>query len=702
MSENRTDQLPETSPAPPAETPKKTTQDRLKEITANIERGIQELFASGKYQQYLAMMSRFHRYSVNNQMLIYMQRPDATLVAGYGKWQKQFERHVNRGEKGITIIAPVPYKKKVEQVMYDPDTKLPLKAPDGTILTEEIEKTIPHFRPTTVFDVSQTDGKPLPEIVSPLTAAVQNYDVMMEALRRTAPVPITIEPIHDGSDGFFSHTEQRIAIKEGMSESQTVSTTIHEIAHAKLHRRPDVKLDMEAPKYQMAEIMGQEVLFSNGHFDRENLPEGLYCYDLREGDSGYAATIEPSVTVNHFGSILTTQPIEMPEQGRIELTEENGLSFGDGGEMSIFEFVQLTAKDRRTREVEAESVAYAVCQYYGIETAENSFGYIANWSQNRELPELRASLETINKTSATLINDIDRNLQEICRECGITLSTEEQQTPPHERLYLVDEIRFIHVQECDTGYDYTIYDAASGKQLDGGQIDNPQLTHQAVIDNICAMHDLGNESVQPAEAELFVGMQDSDLASIIEQRFMQETTDSYAIYQLRDTDATDQLHFISFDELAKQGQTAERSNYELVHTGPLLQGGGIKETPERLNDLFFRFNHNHPEGFVGHSLSISDVIAVRNSGELSCFYVDRWGFEKLPIFLPKENPLRTAELSTEDDLNMIDGIINNGKANDAQDKEQKKPSLRDKIKQHTPPQNASPKKEKPKRVEREM
>ena len=702
MSEIRTDQLPETSPAPPAEAPKITTQERLKEITANIERGIQELFASGKYQQYLAMMSRFHRYSVNNQMLIYMQRPDATLVAGYGKWQKQFERHVNRGEKGITIIAPVPYKKKVEQVMYDPDTKLPLKAPDGTILTEEIEKTIPHFRPTTVFDVSQTDGKPLPEIVSPLTAAVQNYDVMMEALRRTAPVPVTIEPIHDGSDGFFSHSEQRIAIKEGMSESQTVSTTIHEIAHAKLHRRPDVKLDVEAPKYQLAEIMGQEVLVSNGHFDRENLPEGLYCYDLREGDSGYAATIEPSVTVNHFGSILTTQPIEMPEQGRIELTEENGLSFGDGGEMSIFEFVQLTAKDRRTREVEAESVAYAVCQYYGIETAENSFGYIANWSQNRELPELRASLETINKTSATLINDIDRHLQEICRERGIVLTTNEMQLHPHERLYLVDEIRFIHVQECDTGYDYTIYDAASGKQLDGGQIDNPQLTHQAVIDNICAMHDLGNESVQPAEAELLAGMQDSDLASIIEQRFMQETTDSYAIYQLRDTDATDQLHFISFDELAKQGQTADRSNYELVHTGPLLQGGGIKETPERLNDLFFRFNHNHPEGFVGHSLSISDVIAVRNSGELSCFYVDRWGFEKLPIFLPKENPLRTAELSTEDDLNMIDGIINNGKANDAQDKEQKKPSLRDKIKQHTPPQNASPKKEKPKRVEREM
>lgn len=703
MSETRTDQFTETTPAPPpAEAPRKTTQERLKEITANIERGIQELFSSGKYQQYLAMMSRFHRYSVNNQMLIYMQRPDATLVAGYGKWQKQFERHVNRGEKGITIIAPVPFKKKVEQIMCDPDTKLPLKAPDGTILTEEVEKTIPHFKPTTVFDVSQTDGKPLPEIVSPLTAAVQNYEVMMEALRRSSPVPISIEPIHDGSDGFFSHTEQRIAIKEGMSESQTVSTTIHEIAHAKLHRRPDVHLDHTAPKYQLAEVMGQEVLFSNGRFDRDNLPEGLYCYDLREGNSGYAATIEPTVAVNHFGSILTTQPLEMPKQGCIELTEENGLSFGDGGEMNIFEFVQHTAKDRRTKEVEAESIAYAVCQYYGIETADNSFGYIANWSKNRELPELRASLETINKTSAELINDIDRHLQEICHERGIVLTTNEMQLPPHERLYLVDEIRFIHVQECDSGFDYTIYDAASGKQLDGGQIDNPQLTHQAVIDKICTMHDLGSESIQPADPELLSGLHEGDLASLVEQRFMQETTDSYAIYQLRDTDTTDPLHFIPFEQLEKQGQTAERSNYELVHSGPLLQGGDIKETPERLNDLFFQFNHNHPEGFVGHSLSVSDVVAVRNSGELSCFYVDRWGFKELPDFLPKENPLRTAEMSTEDDLNMIDGIINNGKAQDSPDREQKKPSLRDKIQQHKPPQRATPQKEKPQRAEMEI
>ena len=310
-------------------------------------------------------------------------------------------------------------------------------------------------------------------------------------------------------------------------------------------------------------------------------------------------------------------------------------------------------------------------------------------------------METINKTSANLINDIDRHLQEICRERGIVLTTNDMQLPPHERLYLVDEIRFIHVQECDTGYDYTIYDAASGKQLDGGQIDESQLTHKAVIDKICSMHGLGSDSIQPADATLLAGLKDNNLATLVEQRFLQKTTDSYAIYQLRDTEDNDHISFLAYDQLKSQGVSIDRSNYELVHSGPILQGGGCKDTAEHLNDLFFRFNHNHPEGFVGHSLSVSDVVAVRNSGELSCFYVDRWGFKELPDFLPKENPLRTAELSTEDDLNMIDGIINNGKAAE-ESKEQKKPSLREKLQKHQPPRNTTPKKEKPKRAEREI
>ena len=669
---------------------KPSPRERMKEITDSIERGIQELFNSDRYRQYLATMSRFHRYSVNNQMLIYMQRPDASLVAGYSKWQTQFSRHVNKGEKGITIIAPTPYRTKVEEVKRDPDTKLPLRDPDGELLKEEVEVVIPRYRPVTVFDVSQTDGKPLPTLVQNLTAAVQNYDVMMEALRRSSPVPISIEPIHDGSDGFYSHASRSITVKEGMSESQTVSTTIHEIAHAKLHSRPDVQLDHTAPRYQLAEIMGQEVLFSNSRFDRENLSEGLYCYDLREGDSGYAATIEPNVAVNHFGSVLTTQPIEFPEQGYIELNEENDLSFGDGGEMSIFEFVQHTAKDRRTREVEAESIAYAVCQYYGIETAENSFGYIANWSANRELPELRASLETINKTSSALITDIDRHLAEICKERGISLGEPEQ--TPGERMYLVDDDRYVHIQQCDAGYDYTIYDAHSGRQLDGGQIDKPSLTYHAALDTICVMHELDGAETVLCDAAMLIALRDKPMENMIEQRFMDTKTDCYAIYQLRDMKATEPLRYEPYDQLVKHGHSIQHANYELVYTSGLLQDT-TKSTAEHANDLFYQFNHNHPEGFTGNSLSISDVIAIRHNGEMHCLYVDRWGFKPVPDFLTQENPLKAVELSTEDDMNMIDGVRNNGVATSVKQEKRKqaprRPSIREQLRKEKPRQPAS-------------
>ena len=705
MSEIKNDSAAGISPAADVKE-KNNPRERLKEITESIERGIQELFNSENYRQYLATMSRFHRYSVNNQMLIYMQRPDASLVAGYSKWQTQFGRHVNKGEKGITIIAPTPYKKKIEEIKLDPDTKQPLRGPDGEMIKEEVEVVIPTFRPVKVFDVSQTDGRPIPALVKDLTAAVQNYDVMMEALRRSSPVPIAIEPIHDGSDGFYSHITNSISIKEGMSESQTVSTTIHEIAHAKLHSRPNVQIDHDAPRYQLAEVMGQEVLFTNGRFDRENLPEGLFCYDLREGDNGFASTVEASVTVNHFGSILTTQPIDIPEQGCIDLNEENGLNFGDGGEMSIFEFVQHTSKDRRTKEVEAESIAYAVCQYYGIETAENSFGYIAHWSANRELPELRSSLETINKTSSALITDIDRHLAEICKERGITLG--ETDLTPGERMYLVDDARYVHIQQCDAGFDYTLYDAHSGKQLDGGQLDKHDLTFPAVLNEICTMHDLDSTMVEACEPSMLIALRDKPMGILIEQRFMDTKTDCYGIYQLRDTEATEDLRFEPFERLVKNGQPVRHDNYELVYTAGLLQDTS-KTTAEHANDLFFQFNHNHPEGFAGHSLSVSDLLAIRHNGEMHFLYVDRWGFQEIPNFL-SQNPLRTAEMSTEDDMNMIDGVINNGKATAVttekpdemnHHKESRRPSLRDQLKKEQAkmpaPKRTNPRKHEPTR-----
>lgn len=677
---------------------KESPTDRLKEITDSIERGIQELFDSDRYKQYLQTMSRFHNYSLNNVMLISMQRPDATHVAGYGKWQTAFSRHVKKGEKGIKIIAPTPYKKKVEEMLIDPDTKQPLRGPDGELLKQEVEVVIPRFRAVTVFDVSQTDGKPLPTLAQNLTASVQNFEVMMEALRRTSPVPITIEPIRDGSDGFYSHASRSITVKEGMSESQTVSTTIHEIAHAKLHSRPEVQLDHTAPRYQLAEIVGQEVLFANGRFDRESLPGGLYCYDLREGDSGYAATLEPSVAVNHFGSIITTQPIEFPEQGYIELNEENGLSFGDGEEMSIFEFVQHTAKDRRTKEVEAESVAYAVCQYYGIETADNSFGYIASWSKGRELAELRSSLETINKTSAALIDTIDRHFAEICAERGITVNTEQRT----EDLYFVDNSYYVHLQANDAGWDYTVYDRHSLRQMDGGVLDNPVVGDQVMARSITGARDevlnlqgIPGDVIESVDLDMVSTLQDAQSVkpqeatlAAMEQNFLDLRTDSYAIYQLRDDGSCDDLHWMAMTDLQKAGQSVEKQHYALVYADELNQYPG-KSVHEVLNDLYYRFNHEHPADFHGHSLSVSDMLALRHEGQLQCFYVDRWGFAEVPDFLSRENPLKAAEMSTEDDLNMLDGVINNGKAesvrNDREEKrpaEAKRPSLREQLKQH--------------------
>ena len=323
---------------------KQTNKERLKDITDSIERGIQDLFQSDKYAEYLRTMSRFHKYSVNNQMLIYMQKPNATLVAGFNKWRDQFERNVMKGEKGIKIIAPTPFKKKIEQEKRDPDTNLPMLDADGKVIIEEKEIKIPMYKPVTVFDVSQTEGKPLPQLASDLSGNVQNYEVFLEALRRSAPVPIEIIPIRDGSDGFFSLDNQKISIREGMSEVQTVSAVVHEIAHSKLHNTKKMEEPKDAPKYQEVEIFDVPALFSNGRVTSADVPEGMYCYDLRgsDDDPGVPVTVENRVAVNHAGSLITAKPLE--------------------------------------------------------------------------LPELRASLETINKTSSELISDIDRHYAEIMKE----------------------------------------------------------------------------------------------------------------------------------------------------------------------------------------------------------------------------------------------------------------------------------------------
>ena len=467
---------------------KPTNRERLQEITAGIEQGIKELFESEKYMRYLSVMSKFHRYSVSNTMLIYMQRPDATLVAGFQKWKNQFERHVKKGEHGITIIAPTPYKKKIEEMKRDPDTQAPILDADGKAVMEEKEIEIPLFRPVKVFDVSQTDGKPLPELASSLSGTVPHYEAFLEALRRSAPVPIEFEPMAANMDGYFSSAQQRIAIREGMSEVQTVSAAVHETAHSKLHD----------PKKHEAEPTWKIVMVSEGGTKKD------YRLDFATEVEAEQAAAEDGwryVDENQF-------------EWRLEVEED-------------LTAMKQAAKNRNTEEVEAESISYAVCQYFGIETGENSFGYIAGWSQDKELKELRASLETINKTSCELITDIERNYKEICKERGIDLTAAPEQAPQRaaeektpaeevtqpsaeyrEALLVLDDTTYLHIQPCDTGWDYTLYDASTMKQLDGGQLDGPDLGRSAVVSHICEDLGMGGKSIRYAPLSMIETLQE--------------------------------------------------------------------------------------------------------------------------------------------------------------------------------------------------
>ena len=729
---------------------KPTNRERLQQITAGIEQGIQELFESEKYMRYLSVMSRFHRYSVNNTMLIYMQKPDATLVAGYNKWKNQFERHVKRGEHGITIIAPTPFKKKIEEQKLDPDTKAPMLDAEGKVIMEEREVEIPMFRPVKVFDVSQTDGKPLPELASSLSGSVQNYEAFMEALRRSAPVPLSVEPMAENMDGYFSPDRQRIAIREGMSEVQTVSAAVHEIAHSKLHD----------PKKYEAEPTWKIVMVSGGGVKHD------YRLDFATEAEAEQAAAEDDwryVDENQF-------------EWRLEVEED-------------LTAVKQAVKNRNTEEVEAESISYAVCQYYGIQTGENSFGYIATWSQDKTLPELRASLETINKAAGELITDIDRHYKVICKERGIDLTAQPEQAAPQqpaeetpdapapsaeaqEALLLVDDATYLHVQTCDTGWDYTLYDAATRKQLDGGQLDAPELPLSTAALKICEMHDMGGQSVQYAPLSMIETLQeaavqqmqaaaqdaapettmlpdtpeqhldeypmpdpaltqddlekcgylDGDLLPLSkerayelmaqdltvymvqqgenpamafdttdldahdgifavtreeweespafdaqvkermdhqqerEQAFLDHKGDCFAIYQVKHTDELRDIRYEGLEWIKSIGQTVQRDNYDLVYTAPLAPGD-LKGSV--LDNLEYRFNNEHPADYRHPSMSVSDIVAIKRDGKVSCHYCDSFGFAEVPGFLP-DNPLKNAEMAVEDDYGMIDGIINNG------------------------------------------
>ena len=345
--------------------------EKVKEITARLEQGVQAIFDSDRYKEFLTAMSKFHDYSLNNTILIAMQ--GGNLVMGFRQWEKEFDRHVKKGEKGIKIFAPAPYKVKKLVDKIDPETRKPMLDREGKVVKEETEITVPAFKVITVFDISQTEGKEFPDLsVKPLLADVEQYEDFFAALEKASPVPITFEQITNGANGYFSLTDKRIAIKEGVSELQAVKTAIHEIAHAKLH-----DVDLNAP------------------------PE---------------------------------------EQNRV---------------------------DRHTREVEAESVAYTVCQHFGLDTSDYSFGYVAGWSSGKEMTELKASLETIQATAKELITEIEGHFTELQQQ---RQAEQEQQTPvfdklpPEQQQALSDTVKNTLQMLVDA--DKRIYGDVTGKTLE--------------------------------------------------------------------------------------------------------------------------------------------------------------------------------------------------------------------------------------------
>ena len=615
---------------------KQSNKDRLKEITDSIENGIKELFESEKYKNYLRTMSRFHKYSVNNTMLIYMQKPDATVVAGFNKWRDQFGRNVLKGEKGIKIIAPTPYKKKIEEAKLDPDTKLPMLDADGKAIMEEKEIKIPMYKPVTVFDVSQTEGKPLPQLAADLTGNVQNYEVFMEAVKRSAPVPVFLENM-TGMDGYYDDENRRIAVRTGMSEVQTVCAAIHEIAHSLLHSHSKETNEL-TPSWKV-------VMVSEGG-------------TKRDFSSGFKTEAE----AKHFAEAENWRYLDENQfEWRLEVEED-------------LSAVKTAALSRNTEEVQAESISYAVCAYFGIETSENSFGYIATWSKGKELPELKASLETINHTASGLITDIDRNYKALMKERGLDKEPESLAAEPVQEI-TVQEPEPVSAPdngsvpdpaisvESMNAYGYTDSNMLPLTKERALELMERDVTvYMLHTDNTEAMAFDADEirsfdGIFGVEASEWETVKDRFAPQDYEKAFLDNPGDSFAIYQLRDNDDTARLRYMNSEYLEKKGLSIQKENYAAVYAGDLDRRG---DTQDKLNELYETFNIRRPEDFRGHSLSVSDIVALKQNGVVSCHYVDSWGFKELPGFLKPENYLKNAEMAMEDDYGMIDGIINNG------------------------------------------
>ncbi|WP_370810421.1 JAB domain-containing protein [Anaerobutyricum hallii] len=484
-------------------------------IMQSLESGVEELFTSNRYKEFLKTMAKFHNYSFNNTMLIAMQRPDATLVTSYKNWQSM-GRQVMKGEKGITIIAPAPYKKMKEKEVLD-ENQRPIMGTDGKPKTEQVEVTVPHFKAVTVFDIAQTSGEPIQTLAPELlTAAVQDFDSFMQAIQKISPVPIRFDEIDGNANGYYHNADKEIVIKKGLSESQTLKTAIHETAHAKLHDR--------------------------------------------------------------------------------EIMESLGLE-----------------KDRLTKEVEAESVAYCVCSSFGLDTSDYSFPYIAGWSSSREMKEMKTSMDVIRKTAGEMIDQLTEELEIILEE--------KQKTELHEKYgILVDALEA-------AGYRYDYRESKPGHIVlapDGTHEIAGYLQFESWEDIKDWLEDTiaeGTDISERVDRALYPFKFDYTL----EEEMFRGNGDRYAIYHVDEGTPGKQHLFMNMAMVKEDGITIDAANYKCVYSGRLHEN-------EKLDDLYAIFNDNPPADYKAHSMSVSDVIITNRGGDMQAYYVDRFGFAELPEF----------------------------------------------------------------------
>ena len=484
-------------------------------IMQSLESGVEELFTSNRYQEFLKTMAKFHNYSFNNTMLIAMQRPDATLVTSYKNWQSM-GRQVMKGEKGITIIAPAPYKKMKEKEVLD-ENQRPIMGSDGKPKTEQVEVTVPHFKAVTVFDIAQTSGEPIQTLAPELlTAAVQDFDSFMQAIQKISPVPIRFDEIDGNANGYYHNADKEIVIKKGLSESQTLKTAIHETVHAKLHDK------------EIMESLGVE-------------------------------------------------------------------------------------KDRLTKEVEAESVAYCVCSSFGLDTSDYSFPYIAGWSSSREMKEMKASMDVIRKTAGEMIDQLTEELEIILEE--------KQKTELHEKYgILVDALEAV-------GYRYDYRESEPGHIVlapDGTHEIAGYLQFESWGDIQNWLEDTITEGTDISE-RVDRALYPFKFDYTLEEEMFRGNGDRYAIYHVDEDTPGKQHLFMNMAMVKEDGITIDAANYKCVYSGRLHEN-------EKLDDLYAMFNDNPPADYKAHSMSVSDVIITNRGGDMQAYYVDRFGFAELPDF----------------------------------------------------------------------